>query len=59
MYHTPPIIIENKNKTVAYYSSSPPNNLIIFVYGFSGKSTGTWNDFPSLICLSPLNDWTN
>ncbi len=49
MNHTPPIIIENKNKTVAYYSSSTPNNLILFVHGFSGKSTGTWNDFPSLI----------
>jgi pimeloyl-ACP methyl ester carboxylesterase len=45
MSHTPPITLNTVNKTIARYSLAPPKNLIVFVHGFAGTSTGTWDDF--------------
>lgn len=49
MSHTIPIYLRpNKEKTVAFYSMLPPRRLIIFVHGFGGNATGTWDEFSKL-----------
>lgn len=49
MSHTPPIFLTQGNKSSAFLTLGTPSNLVIFVHGFNGKSTATWNKFPELI----------
>ena len=49
MSHTPPIFINHGKNTVGYFTTSKPENLIIFVHGFNGSATDTWDEFPALI----------
>lgn len=49
MSHFPPEFLNEGKNSTAYYSKSDPQNLIVFVHGFSGAAVGTWSDFPSLI----------
>jgi pimeloyl-ACP methyl ester carboxylesterase len=36
-------------KTRAYFSINPNGKLLLFVHGFGGSSTGTWDQFSSLL----------
>ncbi len=45
-HHTHPIDIDNGIDTDAFFSYSTAEVLIIFIHGFGGKSTATWNNFP-------------
>lgn len=48
--HTTPIEIKGHGEnTQGYFSYSDPENLIVFVHGFGGSATGTWNNFPSIL----------
>ncbi len=57
MSHTPPIFIKQGKNTTAYLTLDNPSNLVIFVHGFNGKATGTWDEFPSLIRTN--NEFSN
>jgi len=49
MGHTPPYFLKHGKNTIAYFANNIPNSLVIFVHGFIGHSTDTWESFPSLI----------
>ncbi|MBX3252720.1 MAG: hypothetical protein KF862_01165 [Chitinophagaceae bacterium] len=57
MSHTPPIFIRHGKNSSAFLTLDNPTNLVIFVHGFNGKATGTWDEFPNLIRNN--NDFTN
>ncbi|MEP7197975.1 MAG: alpha/beta hydrolase [Saprospiraceae bacterium] len=57
MSHTPPIFINHGKNTVGYFTTSNPQSLIIFVHGFNGSATDTWDEFPALIKES--NEYAN
>lgn len=49
MNHTPPVFIDHGKNTVGYFTVSTASSLIVFVHGFNGSSTDTWDEFPALI----------
>ncbi len=49
MSHTPPLPIASGVGTVAHWAERPNGNLVIFVHGFRGEATGTWQTFPTLL----------
>lgn len=57
MSHTPPIFITQGKNSSAFLTLDNPTNLVIFVHGFNGKATGTWDEFPELIRSN--NDFEN
>lgn len=57
MRHTPPIFIRHGKNSSAFLTLDNPTSLVIFVHGFNGKATGTWNEFPDLIRTN--NDFAN
>ena len=57
MSHTPPIFIRHGKNSSAFLTLDNPIDLVIFVHGFNGKATGTWDDFPDLIRNN--NDFAN
>lgn len=57
MSHTPPIFIKYGKNSSAFLTLDNPTNLVVFVHGFSGSATGTWNEFPSIIRNN--NDFIN
>jgi pimeloyl-ACP methyl ester carboxylesterase len=57
MSHTPPIFISHGKNSSAFLTLDNPTNLVIFVHGFNGKATGTWDEFPDLIRTN--NDFAN
>lgn len=57
MSHTPPIFIRHGKNSSAFLTLDNPTNLAIFVHGFNGKATGTWDEFPDLIRTN--NDFAN
>jgi alpha-beta hydrolase superfamily lysophospholipase len=57
MSHTPPIFIRQGKNSSVFLTLDNPSNLVIFVHGFNGKATGTWDEFPELIRTN--NDFTN
>ncbi|MDB5087245.1 MAG: hypothetical protein JWR09_1239 [Mucilaginibacter sp.] len=48
-YHTTSIEIKYGTNTQGFFSFEKPKNLIVFVHGFGGDSTRTWNNFLSFI----------
>jgi len=57
MSHTPPIFIKQGKNSTAYLTLNKPKTLVIFVHGFNGNATSTWDEFPSLIRTG--NDFAN
>jgi pimeloyl-ACP methyl ester carboxylesterase len=57
MSHTPPIFIKYGKNSSAFLTLDNPTSLVIFVHGFNGNATGTWDEFPSIIRNN--NDFTN
>ena len=57
MSHTPPIFINHGKNSSAFLTLDKPTSLVVFVHGFNGKATGTWDDFPALI--RSKNDFAN
>ena len=57
MSHTPPIFIKYGKNSSAFLTLDNPTNLVIFVHGFNGNATGTWDEFPSIIRNN--NDFVN
>lgn len=49
MSHTSPVFIRQGKNSNVYFSFEKPKNLVIFVHGFNGHATDTWNNFPKLI----------
>ncbi|MES2429391.1 MAG: alpha/beta hydrolase [Bacteroidota bacterium] len=49
MSHTPPIFIKHGKNSSALFTLNNPTTLVIFVHGFNGSATATWDDFPRLI----------
>ena len=49
MSHTPPVFIRYGKNSSAFFSLKYPTSLVIFVHGFNGNATGTWEDFPRII----------
>lgn len=47
--HTTSISIKHGINTQGFFSYETPKNLIVFVHGFGGDATGTWNNFTTLI----------
>ncbi len=42
-------ISPGKNSCLLYWSKNPSGRAIVFVHGFGGHCTGTWNQFPRLL----------
>ena len=40
-------------RTSAFWAFVPNGQLVVFVHGFGGASTGTWTEFPILLSSSP------
>ncbi|WP_026994885.1 alpha/beta hydrolase [Flectobacillus major] len=57
MSHTPPIFTQYGKNSSAFLTLDTPNSLVIFVHGFNGEATGTWDEFPDLIRKN--NDFRN
>lgn len=57
MSHTPPIFITHGKNSSAFLTLGKPTSLVVFVHGFNGRATGTWDDFPALI--RSKNDFAN
>jgi pimeloyl-ACP methyl ester carboxylesterase len=36
-------------KSLVYWATAVPSKLVVFVHGFGGSPTSTWDDFPSLL----------
>lgn len=51
-YHDLPISLSFGEDTKAYCSISLPDDLVLFVHGFNGKSLKTWGDFPDFLFSS-------
>ncbi|MCF2489929.1 triacylglycerol lipase [Dyadobacter sp. CY347] len=47
--HTTSCAIAHGLNTQGFFSYEVPSNIIIFVHGFGGSATGTWNNFLSMI----------
>jgi pimeloyl-ACP methyl ester carboxylesterase len=47
--HYLPASVHYGTGTVAYWSTSPPTGLLVFVHGFGGSATKTWRKFPALL----------
>lgn len=39
--------------SLAYWSTAPSGEALVFVHGFAGKATSTWQEFPSLLMQDP------
>ncbi len=49
MNHTPPIQLPYGTHSVAYYCKKEPTSVVLFIHGFLGNATSTWDEFPALI----------
>ena len=48
-HYVPVDVPEFGIRTRAYWSIAPPSAVLIFIHGFAGDSTSTWDSFPSLL----------
>lgn len=47
--HHPPSPLPYGENTLASWAKRPAGRLVVFVHGFGGHATGTWNEFPRLL----------
>lgn len=53
MAHNPPKFLREGKNSTAWYCTTDPESLIVFVHGFKGLAVETWNDFPYFIKNRP------
>jgi pimeloyl-ACP methyl ester carboxylesterase len=53
-HYAPREIQCGQRKGIAYWSIEPTGHSIVFVHGFRGHSTNTWQEFPSLLTANQV-----
>jgi pimeloyl-ACP methyl ester carboxylesterase len=55
-HHFLPEPIKSGRDSIAFHARNPKGRLIVFVHGFGGSATGTWNQMHEMLPLRPESD---